>query len=58
MRRILRKIAGNLYDELGDVSTLANPPVVNAIMQKWIKEAKAIDTASNATANGSSGTEH
>ena len=28
MRRILRKIAENKHDELGDVSTLADPPVV------------------------------
>uniref|UniRef100_A0A1X7V052 Protein-tyrosine-phosphatase n=1 Tax=Amphimedon queenslandica TaxID=400682 RepID=A0A1X7V052_AMPQE len=41
MRRILIKIANNLYEELGDVSTLANPPVVNDIMQKWLKEAAA-----------------
>jgi acetyl-CoA synthetase len=28
MRRILRKIAANQTDELGDVSTLADPTVV------------------------------
>ena len=28
MRRILRKIAANDYDELGDISTLAEPDVV------------------------------
>ena len=39
MRRILRKIANNLYEELGDVSTLANPPIVNDIVEKWIKTA-------------------
>ena len=44
MRRILRKIANNLYEELGDVSTLANPPVVNDIVEKWLKEAKNIQT--------------
>ena len=44
MRRILRKIANNLYEELGDVSTLANPPVVNDIMQKWLKEAATIQS--------------
>ena len=27
MRRILRKVAENKHDELGDVSTLADPPV-------------------------------
>ena len=28
MRRILRKIAANEFDQLGDVSTLADPTVV------------------------------
>jgi acetyl-CoA synthetase len=28
MRRILRKIAANQLDELGDISTLADPSVV------------------------------
>ncbi len=37
MRRILRKIANNLYEEMGDISTLANPPVVQEIMEKWMK---------------------
>lgn len=44
MRRILRKIANNLYEELGDVSTLANPAVVDDIVGKWMvkaEEAKA-----------------
>ena len=41
MRRILRKIATNLYEELGDVSTLANPPIVKDIMDKWLKVAAA-----------------
>ena len=40
MRRILRKIANNLYQELGDVSTLANPAIVNEIVQSWITKAK------------------
>ena len=34
MRRILRKIAANRTDELGDVSTLADPSVVELIVQK------------------------
>ena len=34
MRRILRKIAANRHDELGDVSTLADPSVVERIVQK------------------------
>lgn len=32
MRRILRKIAENLIDELGDTSTLADPSVVNDLV--------------------------
>ena len=34
MRRILRKIAANKIDELGDTSTLADPSVVKLIVQK------------------------
>ena len=34
MRRILRKVAENKHDELGDVSTLADPPVVATIVSK------------------------
>ena len=34
MRRILRKIASNKTDELGDTSTLADPSVVELIVQK------------------------
>ena len=34
MRRILRKIASDRHDELGDVSTLADPSVVERIIQK------------------------
>ena len=37
MRRILRKIAANQHDELGDVSTLADPSVVELLIQKHIK---------------------
>ena len=33
MRRILRKIAANEYEELGDVSTLADPQVVQNLVQ-------------------------
>ncbi len=32
MRRILRKIAASQYDELGDVSTLANPDIVDELV--------------------------
>jgi len=33
MRRILRKIAENDYDQLGDTSTLADPSVVDALIE-------------------------
>ncbi len=33
MRRILRKIAANEYDQLGDISTLADPSVVENLIQ-------------------------
>lgn len=32
MRRILRKIASNSLDELGDTSTLADPTVVDQLI--------------------------
>jgi acetyl-CoA synthetase len=33
MRRILRKIAENDYGSLGDISTLADPSVVDALVE-------------------------
>ena len=33
MRRILRKIAANDYSELGDTSTLADPSVVDDLIE-------------------------
>ena len=33
MRRILRKIASNDFDNLGDTSTLADPSVVNDLIE-------------------------
>jgi len=33
MRRILRKIAHNQVDELGDTSTLADPSVVDSLVK-------------------------
>lgn len=36
MRRILRKIAGNELDNLGDISTLADPSVVEEIIANRI----------------------
>lgn len=36
MRRILRKISTGQVDEIGDVTTLADPPIVDHIIQKVI----------------------
>jgi acetyl-CoA synthetase len=36
MRRILRKIACNEMDNLGDISTLLNPEVVQRIIDRKI----------------------
>mgnify|MGYP000985063848 FL=1 len=33
MRRILRKIAANDYEDLGDISTLAEPSVVDDLIK-------------------------
>jgi acetyl-CoA synthetase len=33
MRRILRKVAANKFDELGDTSTLSEPSVVDDIIR-------------------------
>lgn len=37
MRRILRKIAANETDSLGDISTLADPGVVNELIESRVK---------------------
>ena len=34
MRRILRKIAAGEGDQLGDISTLADPSVVEALLKR------------------------
>jgi acetyl-CoA synthetase len=34
MRRILRKIAENTIDDLGDITTLADPSVVQALVRE------------------------
>ena len=34
MRRILRKIAANEYEQLGDTSTLADPSVVDTLIEQ------------------------
>lgn len=36
MRRILRKIAANQPDDLGDITTLSEPAVVNEILEKYL----------------------
>ena len=33
MRRILRKIAANEHNQLGDISTLADPSVVQSLIE-------------------------
>jgi acetyl-CoA synthetase len=43
MRRILRKIAGNevqKLEELGDLSTLVNPQIVEELMKEFLKQLK------------------
>ena len=37
MRRILRKIASNELDQLGDTSTLADPSAVDALVDEYNK---------------------
>jgi acetyl-CoA synthetase len=34
MRRILRKVAAGEFDPLGDISTLADPSVVDQLVQE------------------------
>ena len=34
MRRILRKISNNQHDEIGDVTTLADPSVVKHLIEQ------------------------
>ena len=38
MRRILRKIASNKQDQLGDVSTLADPTVVDELIKNRLNK--------------------
>ena len=37
LRRILKKVAAGNYDDLGDISTLANPEVVDTIVRNHRK---------------------
>ena len=41
MRRILRKIAANEHDQLGDISTLADPGVVESLVQERLNRPAA-----------------
>ncbi|XP_041352738.1 acetyl-coenzyme A synthetase 2-like, mitochondrial isoform X2 [Gigantopelta aegis] len=43
MRRILRKVAANDTDQLGDISTLADPDIVKVIIKHSKKAKKACD---------------
>ncbi|MPC26413.1 Acetyl-coenzyme A synthetase [Portunus trituberculatus] len=38
MRRILRKVAANKPGELGDISTLADPSIVQSIIEAYNNE--------------------
>ena len=38
MRRILRKIAANELDSIGDLSTLASPEVVQQLIDNRLKQ--------------------
>jgi acetyl-CoA synthetase len=38
MRRILRKIAANEHDSLGDTSTLADPSVVDVLIDERMNQ--------------------
>jgi acetyl-CoA synthetase len=52
MRRILRKIAANEHDQLGDTSTLADPGVVDSLVRERLNrpaEAGAAPPAADAT---------
>ena len=38
MRRILRKIAANEHDQLGDITTLADPNVVDELVKNRLNK--------------------
>jgi acetyl-CoA synthetase len=38
MRRILRKIASNEHDQLGDITTLADPSVVKKLVENRLNK--------------------
>lgn len=49
MRRILRKIAANEHDQLGDISTLADPSVVDSLVRERMNRPAAEKQAEKAT---------
>ena len=51
MRRILRKIAANEHDQLGDTSTLADPSVVDSLVRERMNRPARRDRGSG-TARG------
>ncbi len=52
MRRILRKIAENLPDQLGDISTLADPSVVqNLVGERLVRRDRKRDNSTRAEAS-------
>ncbi|WP_116807083.1 acetate--CoA ligase [Steroidobacter cummioxidans] len=50
MRRILRKIAANEHDQLGDISTLADPSVVESLVRERMNRPAAELAAAQQTA--------
>jgi len=44
MRRILRKIAANESDQLGDISTLADPSVVKQLVEEHARSVRPTKT--------------
>jgi len=38
MRRILRKIATNEHDQLGDITTLADPSVIDSLVENRLNK--------------------
>jgi acetyl-CoA synthetase len=44
MRRILRKIASGESDQLGDISTLADPSVVEQLIQEHARQQAGVVT--------------
>ncbi len=51
MRRILRKIAANEHDQLGDISTLADPGVVESLVRERMNRPAAEESAAPSEAS-------